>query len=96
MKKIILTVLAAGMVIFFSGTSLIAGDGSLSKSSQLDIQDCKERISLLEEKVESLETALQKKNLSRPLFKESDTSYKKYRYNRKYNDYSLDTIECDY
>ena len=91
-----ITVLAVGMFIVVPGTILAAGEKSLSKSSQLDIQDCKERIILLEEKIESLEMALQKKNLSKPSFKESGTSYKKYRYNRKYNDYSLDAIECDY
>ncbi len=61
MKKIMITVLAVGMFIVVPGTILVAGEKSLSKSSLLDIQDCKERIILLEEKVESLEMVLQKK-----------------------------------
>ena len=66
MKKIMITVLAVGMFIVVPGTILAAGEKSLSKSSQLDIQDCKERIILLKEKVESLEMVLQKKTCQNP------------------------------
>jgi len=96
MKKIVLTLCVLGLSLGFPATSLAAGEKSLSKSGPVDMQDCVERIFVLEEKVESLEAALQKERRSKQAVTESGRLHEKHRYNRRYYVPIPDTIECDY
>lgn len=96
MKTTVLILFAAGMFMLFSAISSGAGERSLSKNTQDDLQDCIDRIFLLEEKVESLETTLEKKSRTKSSFQKPGASFEKHGYPGKYYVPSLDTIECDY
>jgi len=59
MKRIILVALIISLSVFLAGAAFAEGKKALSGNVQTDIKFCLGKISLLEEKIEALETAPQ-------------------------------------